>query len=183
MPSELRKLAKWTAIILFFMIVPAAILFACKQIITLLDGSAAKAGVSQDFAAQAPSILLAFYFGGIGAIVAYIYSRIQGAIGSEALIQQMAKLLFGGLMGVAGALFLKSNALIKLLYPKLPTDGLQDVSSSSLMMLSFMCGLLGPYLVKAAQDRVTHIGSTETKTLTRQRSAQKPPDTSSPGGA
>jgi hypothetical protein len=153
--ADLQKLAKWIAIIVFFLVVPAAVLYGCDKIVLSLGNSSTPNDIAKDFDVQLPSILLAFYSGGVGAIVAYIYARVQGIATSEPLIYQMAKLLFGGLMGVAGLFFLRSNALIKLLYPKIPTDSInnQDASSSSLMMIAFLGGLLGPYLVKAAQER------------------------------
>ncbi|MGO4715357.1 hypothetical protein [Bradyrhizobium sp. 2TAF24] len=103
--SDLRKLLKWVTIIAFFLVAPAAALLLADWIVQSIGGDNQNNDMVRDFHTQLPSILLAFYWGGIGAIVAYIYARTHNNAASEPLINQMAKLLFGGLMGVAGSFF------------------------------------------------------------------------------
>jgi hypothetical protein len=152
--GEVQNLTIWMLIIVFFMIAPPIMLYCVWWILESLKGLAHDPHPSiTELYNELPLVLLSFYSGTLGSIISYIYGRTVLHLETDRLGSKVAKLLFGGLIGVAAFFFLRSAVVIKLLYPKLP---LQDIGSStltyhSIIILSLFAGLLAPRIVTGIQ--------------------------------
>jgi hypothetical protein len=100
------------------------------------------------------NVLIAFWGGTMGAILSYLYDRLNSQLKTEELIFPMARLLFGGILGAASFLFIQSSVLIKIFYPKI-AEG-QDpilISYQSVIAVAVFSGILGPLLIKGIRTR------------------------------
>jgi hypothetical protein len=156
--SDNKRMMQWIGLICFFLLTPPAILYSTYFIIKALGSITNVTGPSPNITRyfdDAPMITLAFYSGVVGAVLSYIYGRTNLNAPSDRVIMKMAKLLFGGALGVV-AFFLSSSALIiKFLYPKFPVDQLSSVSLGyeSIILLAFLAGLIGPAIVKGLNKK------------------------------
>ena len=157
--DEVSRLLWWLFVVAFFVIAPATILYAVALIVQLLShlfpNSESGSKVVAEFYSDLPLILLTFYSGTLGGVVSYVYGRTQLSLASDSLVTKIAKLLFAGLIGVAVFFLLRSAALVKLFYPTLPAEQITAVSLNyhSVIVASFVAGLLGPAVVRSIQNR------------------------------
>jgi hypothetical protein len=153
-----KRMGQWFGIILFFLLVPAMMLYSTFWIINLLarsSGSSTSLSNAAQYFDDAPMILLAFYAGAVGSVVSYIYGRVSLAAPSDRAIRKMARLLFGGTLGVVAFFVSSSGLIIKFLYPKFPVDQLANalVGYQSIILISFVAGLVAPAIVRAIQRK------------------------------
>lgn len=92
--GEYRKVIKWIGIIAFFAIVPPSFLKGAEVILAQGLPSSRSAAVAE-FTDDLPLILLAFWSGAMGTIVAYVYERLHGGLKSQPIIYPMSRFLFG----------------------------------------------------------------------------------------
>src|ERR1700722_4975282 len=157
--GEFKRIAEWLFILAFFVIIPAATLYAAAYIVRFLRGAfvdtSHETGVVVDFFSDLPLILLTFYSGAVGGVVSYVYARTQLSAESDLLVTKMAKFVFAGTLGVVVFLFLRSAALVKVFYPSLPTENINSstLNYHSLLFAAFLAGLLGPVLVRGIQSK------------------------------
>ena len=99
----------------------------------------------QKFAADLPSIALAFLFGAMGAFV-------KLSIGGAALSERMRRMIAGGVIGVIVFFILKSKVIPQIMYDNLPSSGL-EVSYYGLALLAVFAGMYATELSSWASRR------------------------------
>lgn len=140
-------------VVSFLIVGPATALYAVRFVVSVFSTANDSVAVVEFFG-DMPMVLMAFYAGAVGSGVSYIYGRNELGIESDATITKMAKLLFGGLIGVAAFVFLGSSAFMKFFYPKFNTnDEVLKVSYQSIIASSFLAGLTGRAIVRAVQKK------------------------------
>jgi H+/Cl- antiporter ClcA len=157
--SDSKRIVQWMGLICFFLLMPPVILYLTYFILKMLGGLATNVSPSPNtvkFLDDIPMITLAFYSGAVGSVVSYIYGRTNLNAQTDPVIRKMAKLLFGGALGVVAFFFSSSALIIKLLYPKLAIDQISNaggISYESVILLSFVAGLIGPAIVRGVQRK------------------------------
>jgi hypothetical protein len=110
----------------------------------------------KEFSADIPMITLSFWSGTIGAILSYVYERINGQLDKQEIMYPMSRFFFGGIVGAASFLFIKSTFLLKLLYPKIDISTLssdQLVSYQPVVATAVLCGMVAPSLIKGIRKK------------------------------
>lgn len=164
--GEGKRLLQWGFIIVFFLVVPAIVLYVAGWLIRLLvdlnNSSITEGSAVSELLEDMPEMLMAFYSGAIGAAVSYIFGRTTLGLDSDLPITKMAKFLFGGALGVTASVFLGSDAFIKFLYPGLAVDQVAGlaVSYQSVIIAAFLAGLTGPAIVRVMHKRSGILGGT-----------------------
>jgi hypothetical protein len=153
MGSELKRLAEWVLILLFFIIAPPITLYAVYWIALLV--SPAKDAQVVNFANDLSMFVFSFYAGCTGAVVGYIYARFHSNVATDAAVTKIAKILLGGLLGVAAFLTIKSAFIVKVLYPSLDISrvALPETDYKTTLSVAILIGIIGPGLIKRLQDR------------------------------
>jgi hypothetical protein len=153
--ADVRRLVKWIAILAFFLISPAVVIVAVSFLIE--NVSPIRNNVISDFSEDSATILLAFYFGGVGGIIRHIFHKLYYRRSSESTFEQMAKLLLSGLVGSAAYFVLRSAILVRILYPSLDVSSLSkdDIAYYNIVFVSVLAGMVAPSLVRYVEKRAS----------------------------
>jgi hypothetical protein len=107
------------------------------------------------FVFELPGLLLAAFFGLMGATLNYL--RAVRATPSAAEPQFLrTELSIGGLMGVLTYVIVQSRTLPKLLHPSISVEAIPDTSMYVLALFCFIAGLFSGDLIEIAERRVRH---------------------------
>lgn len=145
------SLLKWIGIIAFFAVVPLLFLKFGEVALREISRRGPMDKFVDEFSSDLPMIMLTFWAGTMGSIISYVYERISRERSSQPLINSMARLLFGGIIGAASFFVIRSAFLIKLLYPKVDTAVLgpdQLVDYRPIVVVAVISGLIAPTLVR-----------------------------------
>lgn len=118
---------------LFLILLTVVIVLQQRGIIDLTKFSLPSSPEFRKFAADLPSIALAFLFGSLGA---FVKLSLQGG----ALAERMRRLIAGGVLGVIVFFILKSKVIPQIMYDNLPTERL-EVSYYGLALLAVFAGM------------------------------------------
>lgn len=95
----------------------------------------------------------------MGSILGYVFDKVNDKLPEQKLIFSMARFLFGGIIGAASFLVLKSGFLLKLIYPNLSNaltvEKADVISYQSIVSVSVICGIFGPALVKGLRKHAS----------------------------
>jgi len=152
-PGERNRFLEWILILLFFLAAPYFVLALASEFANMLSTPGADRPLSE-FIADRPWLLLTFYSGVVGGVVAHVAERTQAQEGPEQPVTRIAKLLAAGLMGVAAYMFVRSGFLVKLFYPGIKWEGGSELDHRSLLGLAILAGLAGPRLVSGVRKKV-----------------------------
>lgn len=160
--GEIKRYLKWLFIISSFIIIPAIIIFCVSFLIQMLSNNNDPKVISE-FQTDVPLILLAFYSGGLGSLLSYIFMRLFLHSESEEIVKRLARLLLGGGLGIGAFFLLRSSALVRIFYPHLLVDGSdQKLTYHSVMLLSLICGLAAEAIIRSIQRKI-NAGHTSAK--------------------
>ena len=147
--SPFLKLLKWISVLSFFAVVPPLFLEFGAFILDRISNTPNAAIVQ--FYGDMPLILLAYYGGVMGAILSYLYDRLNENIASPEIFHVMSRFLFGGIIGATSLFLINSAVLLRLFYPQVDVrqinpDALRDYRP--IVAFAVFCGIIGPVMIK-----------------------------------
>lgn len=148
MQSEIARFLGWLFIGAFFIVAPAAFLYAAATILKLLSDPTSPTSGIRAFDEEKSQLLLAFYAGTVGGLISYGYGRIEQKLPSDPINTKITKLFTSALLGVALYLFINSAVFVRLFYPQLYLQVHQfEPDIYTVLLAALLAGLFGPTLI------------------------------------
>jgi hypothetical protein len=154
---EWVRLLSWSLTAAFFIVAPAIVVYGAMTMLHFLDDPSHPSDIIGSFDREKAQLLLTFYAGTVGGLIAYGYGRTQLHLPSDTVHVRITKLLTAALLGVALFLFINSAVFVRLFYPKLfleMKDANLEIDIHTVLLAAVVAGLFGPSAISKIEKNI-----------------------------